>query len=87
MGVCVADESVESKVQASENKHLELKFAENTHLPIAPLSGESIHDDFLLSHKIAQNQVIGVNYKEQNLNDQLFGEQKSKLWLTLQLAF
>ena len=68
----------------NENKYLDV--VDKKQLG-SSLEDSSIKDDFLLSHKIAQNQIIGVNYGEQDINNKLGAKQKSKLWLSLQLAF
>ncbi len=79
-----ADEFVNNASYVNENKYLDV--VDKKQLD-SSLEDSSIKDDFLLSHKIAQNQIIGVNYGEQDINNKLGAKQKSKLWLSLQLAF
>ncbi len=70
-----------------ENKHLELVYVDNSSAEDSAFEQNSSGSDFLLSREIANNQVIGMNYGAQEIESGLVNDDKSKLWLTLQLAF
>lgn len=43
--------------------------------------------NFLLSHEITSNKVIGMNYGTHEIGSDLISDDESKLWIRLQLAF
>jgi hypothetical protein len=86
VGVCMAEDANNPNF-ISEISHLELANAVHPNSDDIAFKQGSSESNFLLSHEITRNKVIGMNYGTQEIESDLVSDDKSKLWLTLQLAF
>ena len=82
-----ADEAATKEKIDIKNNYLEIFYVGNTESERLESHSDVSDSDFLFSREIAKNQIIGMNYREQEFNNSLAKEEESRLWVSLKLVF